>query len=191
MPPKQKEPPDRRPEMLGRVIARELGFDRDESIRTAIQRAVKDELDNGQTEVQAHATITSQWKRWEPIAGLFPGIGTDQFFLTRRKFLSNLEESARHKRTVAAVLPPPRTRTEDKPRRTQTEQKPTRTFATRRQKQRLTVPASFGIYDPSKAPIYSAEDQAFIDAFTAKPTQEITSEELAKFHSITKRGQTA
>jgi hypothetical protein len=182
MPPKQKEPLDRRPEMLGRTIARELRFERDESIRTAIQHAVKDELDDGQTEVQAHARIMSQWERWKPIAGLFPGISPDQFFLKHRNFLSNLEESARHKEADAAVLPPTRMRTENKP---------TRTLATRRQKQQLTVPASFGIYDPSQTPVYSAEDQAFIDAFTAKPTHKITREELAKFYSITNRGQTA
>jgi hypothetical protein len=185
MPPKQKEPPDRRPEMLGRVIAGELGFERDESIRTAIQQAVKEELDSGQTEVQAHAAITNQWRRWKPIAELFPGIGTAQFFRANRYFISNLEESARHKQMkVEAALPPPR-------QAQQVEREPTRRTARSFAARRPIVQTDVGRYDPSQAVEYTLEETAFVDAMLKKSPKDITPEEQQRLNAIMAKGRIA
>lgn len=88
------------PEMLGRVIARELQFDRSLIIREAIAQAVREELEMGRTEVEARAAIMGQWRRWQAIADLRPDIGTAQFFRASRNALPMLEEAAERKRAA-------------------------------------------------------------------------------------------
>ncbi|MBV8631990.1 MAG: hypothetical protein JOZ83_13760 [Silvibacterium sp.] len=93
-------PDDRRPESLAKIIANELGT-RDQSVREAVAVAVRDELEAGRTEVEAHETITNQWLRWERISELFPGISTAQFFRSSRNCLSKFELEAPGKRQEA------------------------------------------------------------------------------------------
>lgn len=102
------------PEMRSRIIARSLNFDRNLIIREAIEQAVREELESGRTENEAHAVIMDQWRRWQAIADLFPDIGEAQFFRVRRNALPSLEESAERKRaaggrrqTAIPASPPP------------------------------------------------------------------------------------
>lgn len=178
--------------MLGRIIAREIGFDRDESIRTAIEQAVREELESGRTEVEAQAAIMNQWRRWQPIADLFPGIGTAEFFRASRNYLPLHEESATRKR--AAVLPPLREAPlrelrEVPPRGLQPverkQPRPVRRYWMRQRNPRLTMATNVGRYDASQEPVYSAEDQAFIERVRAKGIHEITDEDVKRYRIIT------
>lgn len=68
---------------------------------------------------------------------------------------------------------------------------PKRTFSGRtfQRREQLTVPASFGLHNPADEPIYTADEQAIIDEFMAKPIKQITKEEFSTVDFILDRAR--
>ena len=181
---REEEPPglrsdDKRPEMLAKHIINELLRTRDLSIREALAVAIREELASGQTEVQAHETITNQWRRWVPIADLFPGISTAQFFRASRNCLPQLEQEAPGKRQEAL-------KRQEQETAQAAERKQPRSEQPLQRGERLHHQMKLGIYDPSTAPVVSEEDKQFIREIAGKSErgEPIFQEEWTRFFEV-------